>query len=101
MHGYKWPINCTRTRTPEDQVAKGALVGCWASFAPPLLRGAVGSGSDHSPRAAAGVPLAVLTLSPPAGSMRGGLRGRADGAASTGGDATFAETDTGAFPYNR
>eukprot|EP01048_Picozoa_sp_COSAG05_P001028 COSAG05_NODE_32_length_28165_cov_450.666714_27_plen_263_part_00 len=74
-------------------MAKGALVGCWASFAPPLLRGVVGSGSDHSPRAVAGVPLAAITLSPPAGSMRGGLRERDDGAASTGGDATFAETD--------
>ena len=23
MHGYKWPINCTRTRTVEPRIAEG------------------------------------------------------------------------------
>eukprot|EP01043_Picozoa_sp_COSAG02_P093552 COSAG02_NODE_30063_length_558_cov_0.562092_1_plen_71_part_00 len=25
MHGYKWPINCTRTRTESDAVSDAAL----------------------------------------------------------------------------
>ena len=99
MHGYKWPINCTRTRTAAFEALLGAAIPSFTAYAENMYA--------QNPFESA-MPSIVHTLQPKddSGSAKAAeddilissLLGAGDDSDS---DAEEAAATTGAFPYNR
>ena len=100
MHGYKWPINCTRTRTAAFEALLGAAIPSFTAYAENMYA--------QNPFAST-MPSIVPTLQPKDDESGSAKAAEEDilissllgaGGDDSDSDAEEAAAATGAFPYN-